>query len=164
MTDLTPAPVNKSHPSCDLTAQFGKPVIWLRSEFDRLDDFGKPTRSVFRIGPRLALAPALELIDDETSYRITAELSGPAEKDFEISVAGGVLSISGEQKVEDERKDNCNLLSERRYSAFQRQSQLPAEIDPNAIKANFKNGVLTVTMTKDEKASSRTRKIAIEKA
>jgi HSP20 family protein len=66
--------------------------------------------------------------------------------------------------VEEERKDNGFLLSERRYGAFQRQIQLPADIDPDGIKAQFKECVLTVTLAKDEKAPARTRKIAIEKA
>jgi HSP20 family protein len=106
MTDLTPAPVNKSHPSRDPATQFGEPVVWLRSEIDRLfGDFEKPARSAFGFSPRLALVPALELVDDETSYRLTAEIPGLAEKDVEISLADGVLSISGEKKVEEERKD-----------------------------------------------------------
>jgi HSP20 family protein len=54
------------------------------------------------------------------------------------------------------------LLSERHYGAFQREIQLPADIDPNGIKAKFKGGVLTGTLNKDEKAPARTRKIAIE--
>jgi HSP20 family molecular chaperone IbpA len=51
-----------------------------------------------------------------------------------------------------------------RYDAFQRPIQLPAGIDPDGVKAQFKGGVLTVTLAKDEKAPERTRKIAIEQA
>lgn len=166
MNDLTPAPASKSHPFRDLATQFGEPVGWLRSEIDRLfEDFGRPARSMFAFGPRgLAPVPALELVDDEKRYRLTAELPGLTEQDVEISVADGVLSISGEKKVEKERKDNGFLLSERRYGAFRRQIQLPADVDPDGIKAQFKDGVLAVTLAKDEKATARTRKIAIEKA
>lgn len=56
------------------------------------------------------------------------------------------------------------LLSERRYGSFQRQISLPRDVDPEGIKAQFKDGVLTVTLAKDEKAAAHTRKIAIEKA
>jgi HSP20 family protein len=81
-----------------------------------------------------------------------------------ISVAGGVLSISGEKKVEEEHKVNGFLPSERRYSAFQRQIQLPADLDAGNIKAQFEDGVLTVIRAKNEKAQAWTRKIMIEKA
>lgn len=166
MNDLTPTPAPKTSSFRDLATQFGEPVNWLRTEIDRLfDDFGKPARSVFNFGPRgLAPVPALELADEESNYRLTAELPGLTETDVEISVADGVLSISGEKKVEEEHKDNGFLLSERRYGAFERQLRLPADVDPDGIKASFKDGVLTVTLAKDEKAAARTRKIAIEKA
>jgi HSP20 family protein len=169
MNDPTPAPPTKAPPAPslrDLASQIGEPMSWLRSEIDRLfEDFGRPARSVFNFGPRslLAPAPALELVDDDKSYRLTAELPGLQEQDVEISVAEGVLSISGEKKEEAERKDKGLLISERRYGSFQRQIQLPADVDPEKIKAQFKDGVLTVTLAKDEKAATRKRKIAIEK-
>lgn len=166
MNDLSPTSVNKSNPFRDLATQFGEPVTWLRSEIDRLfDDFGKPARNVFGFGSRgLAPVPALELVDDETSYRLTAELPGLTESDVEISISERVLSISGEKKLEERRKENGLLLSERHYGAFQRQVQLPADIDPDGIKAQFKDGILIVTLAKDAKASAQARKIAIEKA
>ena len=170
MTDQTPVPSGKTRPASsirDLATQMGDPMGWLRSEVDRLfEDFGRPARSVFNFGPRSPLAPvpALEMVEDDKAYRLTAELPGLAEKDVEISVVDDVLSISGEKKEEEERKEQGFLLSERRYGSFQRQIQLPEDINPDAIKAQFKDGVLTVTLAKDEKAAARTRKIAIEKA
>lgn len=170
MNDVPHVPVTKTRPASslrDLATQISEPVGWLRSEIDRLfDDFGSPRRSLFNFAPRdtLAIVPALEMVDDEKAYRLTAELPGLDEKDVEINVADGVLSISGEKKEEAERKEKGFLLSERRYGSFQRQVSLPADIDPEGIKAQFKDGVLTVTLTKDEKAAARTRKIAIEKA
>ncbi|SDD86858.1 heat shock protein Hsp20 [Sphingomonas sp. YR710] len=169
MNDVTNVPVAKARPASlrDLATQISEPVGWLRSEIDRLfDDFGTPGRSLFGFAPRTALAPvpALDMVDDEKAYRLTAELPGLDEKDIEIGVADGVLSISGEKKEESERKEKGFMLSERRYGSFQRQIALPADVDPDAIKAQFKDGVLTVTMAKDEKAAARTRKIEIEKA
>ena len=104
------------------------------------------------------------MVDDEKAYRLTAELPGLDEKDVEINIADGVLSISGEKKEEEERKEKGFLLSERRYGSFQRQVSLPVDVDPEGIKAQFRDGVLTVTLAKDEKAAARTRKIAIERA
>jgi HSP20 family protein len=56
------------------------------------------------------------------------------------------------------------MVSERRYGSFQRQLSLPADVDPDGVKAQFKDGVLTVTLAKDEKSAARQRRIAIEKA
>src|SRR3546814_14309958 len=98
------------------------------------------------------------MVDDEKAYRLTAELPGLAEKDIDISVADGVLRISGEKKEETERKEKGFLFSERRYGAFERDVPLPSDVNPDAIKAQFKDGVLTVTLAKDEQAAAHTRK------
>ena len=85
----------------DLATHISEPGGWLRSEIDRLfDDFGSPARGLFNFGTRTDLAPvpALELVDDEKAYRLTAELPGLAEKDVEISVAAGVLTISVQRR------------------------------------------------------------------
>jgi HSP20 family protein len=103
------------------------------------------------------------MVGDDKEYRLTAELPGLTEKDIEISVADGVLSISGEKKEESERKQNGFLLNERHYGSFCREVALPSDVDPDAIKAQFKDGVLTVSIGKDQKAAKRARKIAIDK-
>lgn len=139
------------------------PMSWLRSEIDRLfDDFGRPSRSAFNFAMP-ALAPALEMVDEDKAYRLTAELPGLGEKDIELSIVDGVLTISGEKKEEQERKEKGLMLSERRYGSFRRELALPSDVDPNGIKAKFKDGVLTVTLPRDEKTASRARKITIEK-
>lgn len=139
------------------------PMGWLRGEIDRLfDDFGQPSRSAFNFAMPAA-APALEMVDGEKEYCLTAELPGLSDKDVDLSVADGVLTLSGEKREEQERKEKGYMLSERRYGSFQRQLSLPSDVDPNGIKAKFKDGVLTVTLPKDEHATPRTHKIAIEK-
>ncbi len=143
-----------------------EPFAWLRGEIDRLfDDFARPPRSIFNFGPRAnAPIPALEMVEDDKNYRLTVELPGLTEQDVEINVADGALSISGEKKEEQERKEKGVLVSERSYGSFRRQIDLPNDVDPDGIKAAFKDGVLTVTLAKDETSAARTRKIAIEKA
>jgi len=91
-------------------------------------------------------------------------LPGITEKNLEVSVSDGVLHISGEKKEEKERKEKGCMLSERRYGSFERHISIPSDVNPNAIKAQFKDGILTVTLNKDEKIEARTHKIAIEKA
>ena len=103
------------------------------------------------------------MVDDKTEYRQTAELPGLSDKDVDLSVADGVLTLSGEKRKESERKEKGYMLSERRYGSFRRQLSLPSDVDPNGIKAQFKDGVLTVTLPKDERSPNRAHKIAIEK-
>ena len=143
----------------------GGPVAWLRDEIDRLfDDFGQPARSLFNFPSRAnGPVPALELTEGDKDYKLSAELPGLTDKDVEIEVADGVLSISGQKKEESERKEGGYLMSERRYGSFTRSVALPADVDPDAIKASFANGVLTLTLGKDAKANARKRKIAIGK-
>ena len=145
----------------DLTAA---PAAQSRPEIDRLfADFGRPARSVFTFGPRsLVPVPALEPVDDGKSYRLSTELRGHSEHEVEISVVDGMLGISSAKKVEEKRKDNGFLFSGQRHGAFRHQIRLSADVD--GIKAPFKDGGQTVTLAKDEKATGRTPKIAIEKA
>lgn len=144
-----------------------RPMDWLRGEIDRLfEDFGRPASSIFSFGNRSPAAPvpAVELVDDDKAYRLTAELPGLSEQDIAVSIADGVLDISGEKKEESERKDKGYLYSERRYGSFHRQVSLPSDVDQNGITAQFKDGVLTVTLAKDENVPARSRKIEIGKA
>ena len=140
------------------------PMGWLGGEIDRLfDDFGRPAVGMFKFAPRIANpVPAIELIDDDKEYRLSAELPGMTDKDIEIAVADGILTISGEKKETSERKDDGYLLRERCYGAFTRQIALPADVQAEAIKAHFANGVLNVTLGKDKKAQERLHKIPIE--
>lgn len=160
MTDTS----NKSNLPSHSAMTDPSPVGWLRNEIDRLfEDFGRPSRAMFNFSPRaIAPSPAIELCEGEKEYRLTAELPGMGENDIEISVADNVLTISGEKKEEQEHKEEGYLLSERRYGSFRRQVPLPPDVKADAITAKFRDGVLTVTLAKDENAPSRPRKIAIE--
>lgn len=143
---------------------FGEPLGWLRSEIDRLfDDFGRPARSLFNFGNRFPV-PAIDMVEEEKDYKLTVELPGLSEKDIEVSVADGMLRLAGEKKEEEKRKDDGYLMCERRFGAFERQVPLPRDVNSGKINARFKDGVLTVTMDKDENSAARTRKIAIQKA
>lgn len=132
-----------------------------RHELDRLfEELGHPMPSLFRFGEARGPVPAIELVERDDDYRLTAELPGLKEEDVEVSIADGVLAIKGEKQEETDRKDGGFMLSERRYGAFERQIRLPADADSDAIDAKFKKGVLTITIGKDQKAP-KARKIAI---
>jgi HSP20 family protein len=161
MNELNPVPATSS-----MFQPLAAPASWLRHEIDLLfDTIEEPARNVFNFGVRGMLPnPALEMTEDEKGYHLAVELPGLDEKDVEITVADGVLTIAGEKKEAHERKTNGYLLSERRYGKFARRLSLPDDVDPAKISATFRRGVMTVTMTKDAKAAPRTRKIAIEVA
>ncbi|MDE8653674.1 Hsp20/alpha crystallin family protein [Novosphingobium album (ex Liu et al. 2023)] len=141
------------------------PIGWLRDEIDRLfDDFSvnRPARGIFAFPglPRDA-SPAVELVEKDGGYRLTVEVPGINEKDIDIELAEGVLTISGEKREESETKESGYLISERSYGAFRRQVTLPADIDPDSLEAKVCDGVLRLDMKKDKTAASKTRKIAI---
>ena len=96
--------------------------------------------------------PAVDFAEDEKAYTVTAELPGIEEKDVDVTVSGGMLTIKGEKKKETEEKDKNYYLSERSYGSFQRSFSLPEGIDQAKIAANFAKGVLTVTLPKNADA------------
>ncbi len=136
----------------------------LRDEVDRLFDdfsFARPSRSIFAFAGLPDVVPAMELTDKKDRYELSLEIPGMEEKDIDIETADGVMTISGEKRQESEEKTDGYLVSERSYGSFKRQLTLPADVDPDAIKAKYASGVLKLTLKKDKTAQSRVKKIAI---
>jgi len=106
--------------------------------------------------------PAVDVIEDDRGYKITAELPGLDQKDIEVSVTGDVLVIKGEKRQEREEKDKNRYLSERSYGAFQRNFSLPDGIDRDKINADFAKGVLTLTLPKTAEAQKQQKKIEVK--
>ena len=95
--------------------------------------------------------PQLEIDQHDDRIRVVAELPGVDEKDVELTIEDGVLSLSGEKR--SERKDESGY-SERSYGRFERRIALPSNIDEEKCQADFRNGVLTVTLPR---AAEKTR-------
>lgn len=108
--------------------------------------------------------PRVDVKENENSYILEMELPGKTEKDVDIELNHGNLTISSkDEEVKDEKKDSKNekyILKERKISKFERRFALPKDVDSEKISANFKNGILTVNMMKKPETSSK--KIAIE--
>lgn len=108
--------------------------------------------------------PKVDVKENENAYTLEMELPGKTEKDVEIELNHGNLTISSKnEETKDEEKDSKNekyILKERNFSKFERRFALPKDVDSEKISANFKNGILTVNMIKKPEASSK--KIAIE--
>lgn len=156
-----------------------QPLLSLRDEVDRLFDsfwrgFGPslPARRGGGVAPapwRLdagfgAATPAIDVVEGEKEYRITAELPGMGAGDVDLGISGDLLTIKGEKKEQREEKTDSYYLSERRYGSFQRTFQLPEGVDREKIDASFDKGVLTVTLPKTAEAAQQQRKIEVKSA
>ena len=93
-----------------------------------------------------------------------ARSAGARRQPSNVKFSDGTLTIKGEKRDENEEKKKDYYLSERRYGSFQRSFGVPDGVDADKIEANFKNGVLTVTLPKTEHAQKSEKKIAIKKA
>ena len=91
---------------------------------------------------------AVDVLEDKDKVVLKAELPGVDPKDVEINVQDNVISISGEKKMEHEDKRDNYVRVERYYGKFHRAFTLPPYVDPDGISAEYKNGVLTVTLPK----------------
>ena len=139
------------------------PFLTLHREMNRLfDDVFRGFGPLGLVGNPLMEGqfawPRLELSETDKSVTVTAELPGLSEKDVQVEIANGVLSIRGEKKAE--RSDDSKFVSERYYGSFERQISLEG-VEENKAQADFKNGVLTVTLPKSVQSNRNVKRIAI---
>jgi HSP20 family protein len=134
-------------------------MMSLREAMDRLFE-----ESFVR--PRGVLAPvegaatlALDVFESDDDVTVRASIPGVNPDDIDISVTGDVLTIKGETSEEREEKQGNYHLRERRYGAFQRSVNLPAPVNTDRAEAEFKNGVLTLTLPKVEEVKPKSIKI-----
>lgn len=100
-------------------------------------------------------APAVDILENERGITIKAELPGIDTKDIAVTVDNNVLTLKGERHVEkDARKENFHRM-ERAYGVFTRSFALPAHVDAANVKAEFKDGLLTVTLPRSDAAKAR---------
>jgi HSP20 family protein len=107
------------------------------------------------------LTPAVDVVEKENAFELTAELPGLDAKNIELSLSDDVLTIKGEKTEEKEEKTKDRYVSERRYGSFRRSLQLPAGVDPAKIEASYKSGVLSVKLPKSEEAKKKQTVIPI---
>ena len=153
-----------------------RPFASLRQEIDRLfEDFDRDfwtspfRRSVFDLEPfwqrelSWAGTPAVDITESDKAYEITAELPSMDEKNLEVKVANGGLTIKGEKEDKEETKKDY-YLQERRFGSFERCFRLPDGVDKDKIEATFKKGVLSVTLPKSAEAQKAAKKIEVKAA
>lgn len=122
--------------------------------------FYEPFRN---FGTRLSewLAPASEASSDDRAYRIAIELPGVDEKDIEITVNDGMVTVKGEKRESREEKGETWYFSERQFGSFSRSFRLPADADQGAVSADLKDGVLTLSVARAAPEAARARKVPI---
>ena len=105
--------------------------------------------------------PKVDISETKDNFLITADLPGIDEKNVNITLDDGIITIKGEKKTDTEDKQGEFHSRERSYGVFQRSFEVPAIIDENKIDASFSNGVLTVKMQKTPEAKKEVKKILI---
>ncbi len=92
--------------------------------------------------------PAVDVREDDDNYLVEVELPGLSEKDVEVKVENGVLTIASRKDESREEKDEGYIWKERRHYSFSRSFSLPDNVDVEKINANFKNGLLDIAVPK----------------
>jgi len=126
----------------------------LRDELDRL--FESPFAGLTNASQLLSgWTPALDVYEDKENFIVKAELPEMKNEDIDVSLHDGSLSISGERKSETKHEDAEVYRAERFFGRFQRTVTLPAPVAADKVKAQYKDGVLTVTLPKTEEAKPK---------
>ena len=102
----------------------------------------------------------MDVSETESDIVVKAEIPGLDKDDIKVSLSGDVLTISGKKKDERKEEKGSYRLLERRYGSFKRSVTLPSAVDPDRVQAEFRKGVLTITLPKTEE--TRARKITIK--
>lgn len=122
-------------------------------------DFWRNDFPAFFSDREMNWTPRMDVKESEEAYILHADLPGLKQNDVKITLNDHVLTISGERKHEDEKKNEKYHYVERAYGSFQRSFTLPSSINGEKIKAEYKDGVLNITLPKTEE--SKPKEIAI---
>jgi HSP20 family protein len=146
-----------------------QPLNWWQREWQRdinaLDEFFRGfDLAPFGEGAAGQFTPRVDVTESNQEIRVTAELPGLDEKDIDVSLTRDVLTIRGEKKSEKEDKGENYYRMERSYGSFQRAIPLPAEVvDSDNVDANYRNGVLTISLPKRPEARQQTKRITVKR-
>jgi len=110
------------------------------------------------------MSPVINVAETEKALEITAELPGVDQQDVNVTVTDNRLTILAEKKAEEEDKSKDYHVVERSYGKFSRSMSLPFAVEPDKVDAQFKNGILTVTLPKPPEITAKTHKVKIKNA
>ncbi|NJY63884.1 Hsp20/alpha crystallin family protein [Salinimicrobium sp. CDJ15-81-2] len=133
---------------------------WLPSIFDDMfkTDWMDGGRTMNRIGTSV---PAVNVSENDDYFTLEVAAPGKTKKDFNLELDNGVLTISSEEKNEEEKKDNNGRFTRREfsYSSFKRAFTLPETVDVEKISAEYKDGVLMINLPKREDAKVQAKRM-----
>lgn len=137
-------------------------LLSIQDEMNRLFDdfFGRP---VTRAGwTEEAWCPCVDVSETKDNVIINAEIPGMSKEDVKVSVQDNILTLSGEKKQEREQKDANYHRIERSYGSFSRSFTLPTSVQPDKVKATYKDGMLKITLPKSEEVKPKEIPIIVE--
>ena len=106
--------------------------------------------------------PAVDILENENEVVLKADLPDVNMSDIKVDLENGTLSLKGQRKFEGEKKEKGYHRIERSYGSFARYFSVPETVDPEKVSAEYKNGVLTITLPKKEIAKPRSVKIDVK--
>lgn len=139
-------PIHRGHIVSD-------PFSFLRQEIDRLFESSSTVQGI---------RPEFEVKETKDGLKVTAELPGVSEKDIDVSLSKGILTIRGEKKSEETKDGETYHITERSYGSFSRSLELPYEPEEKKISASFTNGVLSLTIPRPTQSKPNVHKIQIQ--
>ncbi|TCR68202.1 Hsp20/alpha crystallin family protein [Bosea sp. BK604] len=139
------------------------PVFLLQRDVNRIfEDFWKRFDQPFSGLARASDGPKADMVETESALEVSVELPGIDQKEVDVSLTDNTLIIKGEKRIEHDVSKRGYHLSERAYGSFYRSISLPAGVDTEKAKAEFRNGVLIVTLPKTQNELSRGRKVEVK--
>jgi HSP20 family protein len=142
-------------------------VRWVDRDLEPVDTFDwlqEQINELFQESPRWmpsrglferTISPAMDVIESGDSYTVECELPGMSQKDIDVSVAAGVLTIKGEKKGSHSSNNNRIYRKETWEGSFQRTLALPQDVDADKVDASYREGVLRIVLPKKESAKPK---------
>ena len=144
-------------------------VRWrpMRDLFHIQDDLNRFVNDFFESEPSRGAQngvwnPAVDISETDNAIQVTAEIPGMKKEDIKISIHNNVLVLKGEKKKEKEEKEENYHRIERAYGSFMRSFSLPTSVNASKVKAAYKDGILTVELSKKEEAKPNEISINVE--
>ncbi|WP_375565823.1 Hsp20/alpha crystallin family protein [Oceaniradius stylonematis] len=165
--DLIPWNRNRDATTRSESTDDDNPVALLQRDMNRVfEDFWSRFDRPFAgtNGALTGFGPTTDVTETDKAIEVAIELPGLEEKDVEVNLTDDVLTIRGEKKHESEDKRKGVYISERAWGSFYRMVPLPPGVDTDKASADFKRGVLTVTLPKTPEAQAKVKRIEVKAA
>jgi HSP20 family protein len=126
--------------------------------FGRFTARAEPDREVLAMAD---WAPTVDITETDSAYMIKGEIPGVNKEDVKVTIEDGMITMRGERKQEKEEKNKKFHRIERSYGSFMRSFRVPDDVDENAVKAEFKDGMINVTLPKSGKTKAKSINVSI---